>query len=186
MDCSLLTRLFCPWDFPGKNTGVGCHFLLQEIFPNQGLNPGLLRCRQMLYHLSNQGSPKDRKIFANQKADLQKDKSLPEKLLTSIHPSRGIYFPFPFSSTTSYWQLWTGRGNSRWSSFLKEALSSRGEAWDVRHTPCGDIRKRKGLAYFFSLFQGTKYQIWTHNGNSDRLCFPGLQIHCRWWLPPWN
>ena len=25
------TRLFCPWDFPGKNTGVGCHFLLQEI-----------------------------------------------------------------------------------------------------------------------------------------------------------
>ena len=28
-----LTRLFCPWDFPGKNTGVGCHFLLQRIFP---------------------------------------------------------------------------------------------------------------------------------------------------------
>ena len=28
--------------FPGKNTGVGCHFLLQGIFPNQGLNPGLL------------------------------------------------------------------------------------------------------------------------------------------------
>ena len=33
-----LTRLFCPWDSPGKNTGVGCHFLLQEIFPTQGLN----------------------------------------------------------------------------------------------------------------------------------------------------
>ena len=30
-----------PWDFPGKNTGVGCHFLLQEIFPTQGLNPVL-------------------------------------------------------------------------------------------------------------------------------------------------
>ena len=28
-------RLLCPWDFPGKNTGVGCHFLLQGIFPNQ-------------------------------------------------------------------------------------------------------------------------------------------------------
>ena len=38
MDC----RLFCPWDFPGKNTGVGCHFPLQGIFPTQGLNPGLL------------------------------------------------------------------------------------------------------------------------------------------------
>ena len=30
------TRLLCPWDFPGKNTGVGCHFLLQGIFPTQG------------------------------------------------------------------------------------------------------------------------------------------------------
>ena len=34
--------LHCPWDFPGKNTRVGCHLLLQEIFPTQGLNPGLL------------------------------------------------------------------------------------------------------------------------------------------------
>ena len=36
------TRLLCPWDFPSKNTGVGCHVLLQETFPTQGLNPGLL------------------------------------------------------------------------------------------------------------------------------------------------
>ena len=34
--------LFCPWDFPGKNTGVGCHFLLQGIFPTQGSNLHLL------------------------------------------------------------------------------------------------------------------------------------------------
>ena len=45
-----------PWDFPGKSTGVGCHFLLQRIFPTQGLNPGLPHCRQMLYRLSYQGS----------------------------------------------------------------------------------------------------------------------------------
>ena len=45
-------RLFCPWDFPGKDTGVGCHFLLQGIFLSQGLNPGLLHCRQTLYQLS--------------------------------------------------------------------------------------------------------------------------------------
>ena len=50
------TRLLCPWDFPNKNTGVDCHFLLQEIFPTQGLNPRLLHCRQMLYHLSYQGA----------------------------------------------------------------------------------------------------------------------------------
>ena len=50
------TRLFCPWDFLGKSTGVGCYFLLQGIFPTQGSNPGLLHCRQMLYRLSHQGS----------------------------------------------------------------------------------------------------------------------------------
>ena len=42
------TRLPCPWDSPGKNTGVGCHVLLQGIFPTQGSNPGLSHCRQ--YH----------------------------------------------------------------------------------------------------------------------------------------
>ena len=35
-------RLLCPWDFPGKDIGVGCHFLLQGIFPTQGSNPSLL------------------------------------------------------------------------------------------------------------------------------------------------
>ena len=39
-------------DSPGKNTGAGCHFLLQGIFPTQGLNPGLLYFRQILYPLS--------------------------------------------------------------------------------------------------------------------------------------
>ena len=47
------TRLLCPWDSPGKNTGVDCHSLLQRIFPTQGSNPGLPHCRQILYHLSN-------------------------------------------------------------------------------------------------------------------------------------
>ena len=40
---------------PGKNTGVGCHFLLQGIFPTQGSNPDLLDCRQTLHWLSHQG-----------------------------------------------------------------------------------------------------------------------------------
>ena len=61
------TRLLCPWNFPGKNTGVGCYFLLQGIFPTQGLNPGLLHCRQMLYHLSHQGSPKGKPVIYEKK-----------------------------------------------------------------------------------------------------------------------
>ena len=44
------TRLLGPWDSPGKNTVVGCHFLLQGIFPNQGSKLGPLHCRQILYH----------------------------------------------------------------------------------------------------------------------------------------
>ena len=48
------------------NTGMGCHFLLQGIFLTQGLNPGLPHCRQMLYHLSHQGSPPKPKSVSNQ------------------------------------------------------------------------------------------------------------------------
>ena len=38
----LFTRLLCPWDFPGKNTEMSCHFLLQGIFSTQGSNPCLM------------------------------------------------------------------------------------------------------------------------------------------------
>ena len=44
-------------DSPGKNPGVGCHSLLLGIFPTQGSNPDLPHCRQVLHHLSHQGSP---------------------------------------------------------------------------------------------------------------------------------
>ena len=53
----LQARLLCPGDSPGKNTGVGCHALLQGIFPTQGLNPGLLHVscidRWVLYHCAS-------------------------------------------------------------------------------------------------------------------------------------
>ena len=60
-------RLLCPWDFPGKNTGVGYHFLLQRIFLTQGWKPSLLSLlnwRQILYQLRHLGSQfKGRKII---------------------------------------------------------------------------------------------------------------------------
>ena len=55
MDC----RLLCPWNFLGKNTGVGCHALLKGIFLTQESNPSLLHCRQILYHLSHQEKQED-------------------------------------------------------------------------------------------------------------------------------
>ena len=45
-------------DSPSKNTAVGCHALLQRIFPTQGLNPGFPHYRWIIYHLSHQGSPR--------------------------------------------------------------------------------------------------------------------------------
>ena len=63
MDCNLSGS--SEWDFPGKDTGVGCHSLRQGIFPTQGSNLGLLNCRQMLYHLSQQGSPSETIVTQN-------------------------------------------------------------------------------------------------------------------------
>ena len=66
LSCLVVWLFATPWsvacqaplsmDSPGKNTGVGCHFLLQGIFPTQETNPGLLHCRQILYQLSSAGS----------------------------------------------------------------------------------------------------------------------------------
>ena len=50
--------LYSSWNSPDQNTGVGSLSLLQGIFPTQGLNPGLLHCRRILYQLSHKGSPK--------------------------------------------------------------------------------------------------------------------------------
>ena len=57
MDCSLPGSSI-HGKFHGCGIGVGCHFLLQGIFPTQGLNLGLPHCRQTLYPLSHQGSPR--------------------------------------------------------------------------------------------------------------------------------
>ena len=43
-------RLLCPLDFPGKNTGLDCHFLLQGLFLTQGSNPLLLNWQADIYH----------------------------------------------------------------------------------------------------------------------------------------
>ena len=53
--------LYSPWNSPGQNTGVRSRSLLQGIFPTQGENPGLPRCRWILNVLSHQGSPREAK-----------------------------------------------------------------------------------------------------------------------------
>ena len=75
-------------DSPGKNTGVGCHSLLQGSFPTEESNPGLPYYRWILYHLSHQGSP-------------------PHTLTPHSLLAEGIYSNCPVSdSTTTYSLTW--------------------------------------------------------------------------------
>ena len=57
-DCLWPHGLHSPWNSRGQNTGMGSLSLLQGIFPTQGLNRGLLHCRQLLYQLSHKGRPR--------------------------------------------------------------------------------------------------------------------------------
>ena len=60
-------RLLCPWDFPGKNTGVGCHFLLQGLLPIQGSKLHLLHCQEDSLPLSHQGSQRKKNVYTGSK-----------------------------------------------------------------------------------------------------------------------
>ena len=61
--------LYSSWNSPGHNPGVGSLSLLQGIFLPQGSNPGLPRCRQILYQLSHQGSPSEIREISQSKKD---------------------------------------------------------------------------------------------------------------------
>ena len=58
-------QVLCPWDFPGKCTGVGCHSLFQGIFPTQGSNLCLLLGRQILYHWATWETPESLLVVFN-------------------------------------------------------------------------------------------------------------------------
>ena len=86
-------RLYSPWNSPGQNTGMRSLSLLQGIFPTQGPNPGLLLCRQILYQLSHNGSPRILEWVA-----------------------------YPFSSRSSRPRNWTGISHIAGRFFINWAL----------------------------------------------------------------
>ena len=71
-----------PWNSPGQNTGLGSLSLLQRIFPTQGLNQGLLHCRQIVYQLSYEGSPYDSNYLTT------KSQQLKNKVMILFHRNR--------------------------------------------------------------------------------------------------
>ena len=98
------TRLHCPWNFHGKNTGMGCHFLLQGIFPTQESNPGLPHCRQTLYHLSHQGTNLGTNFiqrillsFSSKRYHFKYVRSSNMPLCLEVGPSSTVALRFPFT-----------------------------------------------------------------------------------------
>ena len=108
--CSLVSDslwprgLYCPWNSPGQNTGVGSRSLLQGILPTQGSNPGLLHCRRILYPLSHQGSPHPRWLLTFSGLRQEDKDPAPEPTnRSSIHT---IYYrlDLPLGGSTWRWE----------------------------------------------------------------------------------
>ena len=87
---------------PDKDTGVGCHALLQRIFPTQQLISGLLHCRWILYLPSHQGSPCVWKRENKQKRVGESEKAV--TLLHTSYPSPMIIY-FSKSPVSFYWRM---------------------------------------------------------------------------------
>ena len=143
----------CPWDSPGKNTGVGWHALLQGIFLTQGSNLHLLYCRQFPYHWAT-GEAQARLIYQN-KQWLKCSKSL---FLTLIKYSghkwlswrqwfkdlvlsslRVLHVPRPYhclggrESRVSFLKVLAQKYlTSNWLEFIHTAVSSCKEIWEIQ------------------------------------------------------
>ena len=85
-------------------TGVGCHSLFQGIFPTWGLNPGFLHCRQILYHLSHQGSPFVTRIAKKSQLDC------------SLEPKTPVKQEDPGACSVPLFQGWASSADTRRSS----------------------------------------------------------------------
>ena len=92
---------FVQGDFPGKNTRVGCHALLQGIFPTQESNPDLPHCRRILYHLIYQRSPR---ILKGVAYPFSRGTSWP-KDRTRVSCIAGGFFELPEKPILYYWRV---------------------------------------------------------------------------------
>ena len=101
MNCSPPTRLLCPWNSPGKNTGMGCHFLLQRIFPTQGSNLHLLHVLHWQADSLAPGKP----LFASRSVlDLcAQSLQFYPTLCDPVDCSHQAPLPMGF-----FWQYWSG------------------------------------------------------------------------------
>ena len=93
MDCSL-PHSSVHAESPGKNAGVGCHVLLQGIFPTQGLNSGLLHYRQIFF-LSSQTLGKPIQLYTCFLFPIHS--LIISSLFLILYPIKVSYLPLPFA-----------------------------------------------------------------------------------------
>ena len=214
MDCSP-ARLLCLWDFPGKNTGVGCHFLLQGIFLTQGLNPGLLHCRQMLYPPSHQGSPSWWTLGCGKRGEqfclcLWNLSSESWLLLPFLELAGVLLRPSSYSCPTGVgiltgspkWYLnipflrlflwWGWRVWSR-SGFFQPAPTGDFElSWPRSRIPCLGSCRLSGCSpvihcqWFFLLTEGTSCSFKTSDTGSGTFSSGNLNSWRGWWWAMWQ
>ena len=103
------SRLLCPWDPPGKNTGVGCHALLQGLFLTQGLNPCLLHCRRIFLPSEPPGKPWCQHRFL--KATSEEARGWTQCLIAS-HVDKSMLFTWAHISFRSFVTYGQERGPS--------------------------------------------------------------------------
>ena len=94
------TRLLCPWDSPGKNTGVGCHFFLQENLPTQGLNPGLLHLQADSLPTESPGKP-----ISRWQTQVTEPTSILQRNIWYLQRNRCIFCVIQFSLSFVYDKL---------------------------------------------------------------------------------
>ena len=115
-------RLLCPWNLLGKKTGVSCHFLLHGSFPTQESNLNLLHCRQIVYPLSYEGSPKQLAIIFLYTCERRVHGMLQARVLerVAIPFSRGSFQPRV--SNPGFFTSWATRealATSRWMTNIR-------------------------------------------------------------------
>ena len=123
---------------------MGCHFLLQGIFPTQGSNPGLLHCRQSLYRLSYKGIIYSTNIYWKSKTSqawpwqYSKEQNKSHFFHILVNTSLDIPFcPIPFWAPKCSWQGWGGGGcwlSDFWFLSIKIPWVPSG-VWNDRNPP---------------------------------------------------
>jgi len=107
---ALPTRLLCPWEFPGKKTGVGCHFLLQGIFMTQGLNPHLLQ----LMHWQVNSLPLCHLYWEKKKKKSNALKELPALPASTSSPSSHSSIHYWLPPWPLQWNCKSTMANPQW------------------------------------------------------------------------